>query len=140
MQLYFIRDGYRSLGVVRRVGRYPYHRELTGEHEQLGRVYGARGQHDLSACQSSPLETVAHELHAVSTLAVRVDEHLGHVRPECHVQVSPEPDRLEEGLRRAAPVAPAHRELIQPVPGLDVAVGVPDLIAHFFAGLQKRYA
>jgi len=56
------------------------------------------------------------------------------------VQVPPQSHWLQERLRRTAPVTPAHRELVQPVPGLDVAVGVPNLVTHFFAGLQESDA
>jgi len=73
-----------------------------GQHEKLGRVNGARGQDDFSACADSVHLVVTLVLHAERGLGAGVYEHFGDVRVHGNVEVAPEPRGSKERFAGAA--------------------------------------
>jgi hypothetical protein len=103
------------------------------EHEQLGRVYGARREDDLLARPDGAHPALAQVLHAVGLVVL--DENLGHVGVGEDVEVRSAHPQVRLG--RAAPLALVHVHLDVGKADLALAVVVEDLVAEALAGLEE---
>jgi len=83
-----------------------------GEHQQLGAADAARRQDHFPFSVHQMHPAIAQQLHTCSSLGGRVNDHFGHVRLHCHVQIGPEPSWPEKSLGRTAPRTSPDRSLL----------------------------